>query len=362
MKRVLVTLPNWYGETLFAMPFLRALQQQQPELYIATLGRPLCREILTGSPHVHALLDYDERGAHRGMWAKARLVRALRAQHFDTAFILRKSLSRAALVALAGIPSRIGTANSKSGWLLTHRVAPPVGAVHKASSYFPLLEAVGLSILPGPYEYTATEEERRRARQWYAAQGFDGHPIAVLHPGANWSHKRWPAERFAALADQLIETHQVRVIVTGGPGDAALTERVVRSMRGSAITLAGQTTLRELAACLEQARLVIAADTGILHLAAALRRPVVALYGPTSPAITGPISSTDSSSSEFACASFSSDPNVSARVLAAVAPTCGIPSPKTSRHSSRCLLAPTAPSRLDADFSPIRSNPSRSWR
>jgi len=288
MQRVLVTLPNWYGETLFATPFLRALRQQQPEAFIATLGRPPCQEILTGNPHINAQLAYDEDGAHRGIMAKMRLVRALRATSFDTAFILRKSLSRTCLLAAAGIPSRVGLANAKSGWMLTHRVAPVTGPVHKASSYLPLLEAVGLSVVPGPADYGVTEEERRQARAW-ASQHLNAQPMVVLHPGANWLHKRWPPERFAELADRLIDAHRVTVAVTGGPGDLALTEHIIQAMRGSAIRLAGQTSVRQCAAYLEQARLVIAGDTGILHLAVALHRPVVALYGPTSPAITGPL-------------------------------------------------------------------------
>jgi len=111
----------------------------------------------------------------------------------------------------------------------------------------------------------------------------------VLHPGANWAHKRWAPERYAALGDRLVEAGQARIVITGGPHDVDLAESVKRAMRHPAIVLAGQTTLRQLGACLERARLVVSNDTGILHLGAALRRPVVALYGPTSPALTGPL-------------------------------------------------------------------------
>ena len=101
MRRILVVLPNWFGETLFATPFLRGLRTHQPRAFIATLGWPRCREILLRNACVDRLLDYDERGAHRSLPAKWRLIATLRAQRFDTAFILRRSLSRAALLALA---------------------------------------------------------------------------------------------------------------------------------------------------------------------------------------------------------------------------------------------------------------------
>ncbi len=290
MQRILVVLPNWFGETLFATPFLRALRQQRPEAFIATLGWPRCREVLLHNPHVNELLDYDERGIHQRLSGKWRLIKALRAQRFDTAFILRKSLSRTALLALAGIPTRVGSANAKSGWLLTHRVPVATELRHKASTYLPLLEAVGLAVIPGPYEYVIGEDERQQARRLLQSHDIlNGRPLVVLHPGANWFHKRWAPERFAALADRLAETAQVQLVITGGPGDVELVQAIRQRMRGRAAALAGQTSLRLLAACLEHAHLVVTHDTGVLHIAAALHRPVVALYGPTSPVLTGPL-------------------------------------------------------------------------
>ena len=287
---MLVVLPNWYGETLFATPFLRALRSLRPGAFIATLGWPQCREILLHNPHVNELIDYDETNAHRTLLGKSRLIAELRARGFDAAFILRRSLSRSLVVALAGIPVRIGFANPKSGWVLTRRIRPAAGARHKALTYFPLLDAIGPAPPPGPCDYVVSGEECRAARKWLEGPlAVNGRSFVILHPGANWSHKRWAAERFAALADRLSEARRVHVVMTGGPDDIPLTESITRQMRQPSTVLAGRTTLRQLGACLEQAQLVVAGDTGVLHLAAALRRPVVALYGPTSPALTGPL-------------------------------------------------------------------------
>lgn len=291
MRRVLVVLPNWFGETLFATPFLRHLRRAAPGAFIATLGWPQCREVLAHHPSVNAHVDYDERGAHAGWLAKARLVRELRRMALETAFVLRRSLSRTLLLAWAGIPVRIGFDNAKSGWALTRRVPAAQHPTHKAHAYLPLLEALGHAAPPEPYDYVVGEEERSRARELLraGADGGEARRLVVLHPGANWDHKRWPPERFAALGERLSRSHQVRIAITGAPEDTGLAQAVAGALQRPVLALAGRTSLRELGACLEQSHLVVSNDTGVLHLAAALRRPVLALYGPTSPALTGPL-------------------------------------------------------------------------
>ncbi|PIQ83185.1 MAG: lipopolysaccharide heptosyltransferase II [Candidatus Omnitrophica bacterium CG11_big_fil_rev_8_21_14_0_20_63_9] len=290
MNRILVVLPNWFGETLFVTPFLRSLRRQRPGAYIAALGWPRCHDVLQHNPHVDALLPLDEHEAHRGLRGLLRLARELRAQRFDAAFILRKSLTRSLVLAMAGIPVRVGFANAKSGWLLTHRVPASRLPQHKAISYLPLLGALGLSAMATPYDWTVTEEERHEAQARLNELMADwSGPLVVLHPGANWPHKRWMPQRFGQLGDRLIETHHAQIVITGSPDDVPLAREVAGQMRHPAVVLAGATTLRQMAACLEQARLVVSNDTGVLHIAAALRRPVVALYGPTSPILTGPL-------------------------------------------------------------------------
>ena len=289
MNRILVVLPNWFGETLFTTPFLRLLRARQPGAFLATLGRPQCRAILLHHPSVNALMEFEREGAREGPVGVWRLLRALRAQRFDAAFILRRSVSRTALLALAGIRERIGFDNPKSGWLLTRRIMPSPQPVHKALSYLPLLGADAPASSGVSFDYTVTEEERAQARALLEEAGAGHGPLIILHPGANWDHKRWLPERFAQLGDRLAAARRARIVITGSPEDAALAGSIRRAMREPAAVLAGRTTLRALAACLEQAQLLVSNDTGVLHLAAALTRPLVALYGPTSPILTGPL-------------------------------------------------------------------------
>ncbi len=218
------------------------------------------------------------------------MIAQLRSQRFDTAFILRRSLTRTILLTVAGLPRRIGFANRKSGWLLTDRVQAPPPLTHKAHAYFRLLEPVGLSQPPESYRYVSSEQERAEALSLLRDHGLpNGNPIVVLHPGANWPHKRWLPDRFAELANRLMQQRTRAIVITGSPEDQALARQVASRMQTPPIDLVGKTTLRRVAACLEQASLVVSNDTGVLHVASALGRPVVALYGPTSPTITGPL-------------------------------------------------------------------------
>lgn len=290
-ERLLIVMPNWFGETLFATPFLSALRRARPRAVIAAMGVPRCQDVLAHNPTLNEFVRYEEEGAHRSLAAKWRLACLLRARRFETAVILRRSLSRALLLAMAGIPRRIGFDHWKSRWVLTDRIAPPGASTHKAASYLRLLEPLGITQREAPaYAYYPSDEERNEAAALLREAGLEGRPFIVLHPGANWAHKQWPAERFAQLGERFARAGTHVVVLTGSPEDAGLIRAIRQHMPTQAVVLAGRTSLRQLAACLARAGLVVSNDTGVLHIACALTRPVVALYGPTSPAITGPLS------------------------------------------------------------------------
>ncbi len=283
-QRIVVVMPNWFGETLFTTPFLRALRSALPNTFIAALGVQRVHEVLHGNPCVNELVMFEP--AMMGL----PLVHRLRQLRFDAAIILRRSLTRSVLLCLAGIPKRIGFANPKSGWLLTHSVRAPEARIHKAHTYLSLLASLDVSVdgAQHSYEYYSTIDERQQAETLLRNRGvMRQRPIIVLHPGANWSHKCWPMARFAQLADRL--GRDGTVVMTGGPDDRLLVQGIAAHMTHSPVILAGETSLRQLAACLERADIVVSNDTGVLHIASALRRFVVALYGPTSPAFTGPL-------------------------------------------------------------------------
>ena len=288
-RRIVIVEVNWIGDVLFSTPFIRAVREANPDAYIACLLHPRCREVLESNPRVNEIIFYDEERAHRGIIGKMRLVHGLRRRRFDTAFILHRSFTKAFLTYLAGIPERIGYATKRRGGVLTKAVEEPPADLHKVDYFLRLAEAAGIAPGSRSYEFFVTEDDRRAVRELLAAKGIAAaERVIVINPGGNWDPKRWPKENFAWLADKAADRFNARIVISGAQKDIGLAEDIRNLMRIEPVIVAGATTLRQLGALMERASLVVANDSGPMHLAVAAGAKVIALFGPTSPAITGP--------------------------------------------------------------------------
>ncbi len=181
---------------------------------------------------------------------------------------------------------RIGFAQARelAHLFYTHHVDVGPKEQHAIDRYLKLIAAVGCP--SGPVEFVFNTTERDRAG--IAEKIGHDRPYAVLLPGTNWPTKRWPAERFAALARAIRERFGLEPLVAGSPNEGFLAQQI------GGTNLAGKTSLRELVALLERAQLVVANDSGPMHIASALNRPLVAIFGPTNPVRTGPFGRADS--------------------------------------------------------------------
>lgn len=287
-ESILVVEVNWLGDVLFSTPFIRAVKAAYPHSGIACLVHPRCREMLSSNPHIDRLIEYDEERIHRGPFGKARLIAEIRRENFRRAFILHRSFTKALLVLLAGVPERIGFATKRRKALLTRAVPEPPAPLHKVDYFLSLADAVGVARRGREYEFFVTDADRAAVAGLLASAGIAaGAPIAAINPGGNWGPKRWPRERFAALADRLAESGSA-VVIAGAPKDAALAGEIAALMRSRPVITAGKTTLGQAGALFERAAVVVSNDSGPMHIASAVGANVVALFGPTSPAITGP--------------------------------------------------------------------------
>jgi heptosyltransferase-2 len=279
MASVLVVCPTWVGDTVMATPVLRGLRAALPDAHLAAMLAPGLEEVLDGCGWIDEMIVRRDRGA-LGPWRAARVLRSRR--RFDAALLLPNSFRTALTVRLARIPVRIGYGRDGRRRLLTHAVAVPVETtpVPAVRYYRELAEtALGGEPIDARIELGVTDAQVQAADRLLDGVGA---PLVVLNPGGNRADKRWPAERFAEVADALARHDGATVAVSGSPGERDLTRRIAAAAAAPIIDLADRGIgLGVLKAVLRRAALLVTNDTGPRHLAAALGTPVVSLFGPT---------------------------------------------------------------------------------
>jgi heptosyltransferase-2 len=294
--KILVRATNWVGDAVMSLPALRAIRGRWPQAEIAVLARPWVAELYRNQNWADRLLIFDHRGRHGGIRGRERLARELRGERFDVAVLLQNAFEAAWLAWRTGIPERIGYARDGRGWLLTRAVdVPGAGDVpaHQSYYYLELLRRAGwIDRLPDVESISlpVPEAAMNNAEQKLQAAGSrPGATRIALAPGAAYgSAKCWLPERYAALADRLIDGCDADVIIFGPPQERETAERIARSMRRRAINLAGGTSIGEFPALLRACRLFVGNDSGAMHVAAAVGLPVIGIFGPTDPEATRP--------------------------------------------------------------------------
>lgn len=283
MTRILVRLPNWLGDLLLARPLLRDLRAMEPRAAIRVVGPGPLLELIAG----------DGAADHLDPWPRDRAGRAatlarVRAWRPDAALVLPPSFSAAWLAWRSGARLRVGYAHELRGPLLTLAPRrPPRGDLHLSAEYAALGRAVGARTLDGPPPpLVVGDAARQRAAALLAARGVAASRLAVLGPGAVYGPaKRWPADRFAALAAALAAAGFEVALC----GTAAERPACDAAAGGRFAVLAGETDLPTQAALCAAARVAVCNDSGLAHLAAASGAPTVAVFGSTSSAWTAPL-------------------------------------------------------------------------
>jgi heptosyltransferase-2 len=296
-KKIMVRATNWIGDAVMSLPALEALRARFPDSEIVLVSKPWVSEIYLNHPAISRQIVYDAAGEHRGARGFWRLVRKLRAERFDAAILLQNAFQAAWMAWCAGIPVRIGYVRDGRSSLLSEavEVPPPAAYGHQVYYYLQLLFRAGIIERPETQHEVRlhlAESEQRWAAKQLQTVGLSGRRFLVgLSPGASFGGaKRWLPDRYANLADRLIDALGADVLIFGSPAERALAEAVARAMNHTPVLVAGETTLREFMALLAKCHLVITNDSGPMHVAAALGLPLVAIFGSTNERATGPVS------------------------------------------------------------------------
>jgi heptosyltransferase-1 len=289
------------GDVVHALPVAATLKAARPRARLAWIVERREAALLREHPALDEVIVADTRGWRRARTAAATravladlrtLGRRLAKWRFDAVLDLQGLMKSGIITAACRAPLRIGFV---AGWgreplhalFVNRRVQPPSTARHVVDQYLALLSPLAVTERRVEFRLPVTPAAESRMEEWLAGAGLKPHRrLVVLNPGAGRADKRWPVEHFAALARGLAHEIDAQVLVAWGPGEEAAARTIVETV--AVATLAPPTDLDALLALLRRASAVVAADTGPLHLAAALGTPCVGLYGPTSAERNGP--------------------------------------------------------------------------
>jgi heptosyltransferase-2 len=298
--RTLVISPNWIGDAVMAQPLLQRLRAAHPERPIDVLAPPAVSPVWRQMAEVDQVLETPFRHGALQLRERWRYARALRARGYAEAYVLPNTLKYALIPWLAGIARRVGyKGESRHGLInvMHHDETPPRPMV---AFYAALANAPAATVMDEASRAALQRPRMVASEEQIAAicgrTGIDrARPLVVFAPGAEFGGaKRWPAEHFAALARSIVAADaQAQVALLGSPKDKEVCDTVLDAAAlapGAMFNLAGATSLAEAIALIARAAAVVSNDSGLLHIASALNRPVVALYGPTDPDHAPPFS------------------------------------------------------------------------
>lgn len=292
-KRILVVGPSWIGDMVMAQSLFMALQAREP-CEIDVLAPSWSRPLLARMPQVREAIDLPFAHGELDLMGRYRLGRRLHGQGYGQAIVLPNSFKSALPPLIAGIPWRTGWRGEMRGLLLNDcRVLEPERLPLMVQRFVALAGPAGAP-LPDPVPRPLLETEPGAARA--ALQALEIEPpekVMVLCPGAEFGDaKRWPTGHYAALAGRMLEQGW-QVWLLGSANDAQLSREIVQALpaglEGRCRDLAGRTTLAQAIDLLSLADAVVSNDSGLMHVAAALQRPLIALYGSTTASFTPPL-------------------------------------------------------------------------
>lgn len=293
VREILVRGPNWVGDNIFAIPAVQRLKKEFPAGRLTVLAAKGLVPIWELAEGVDGVIPFDLRGGLRDLKGKRDLVRQLRKRRFDLAVIFPRSFESALWVWLAGIPHRWGYGEQGRSGLLTrpahsqrdYRLTPRI------DYYYRLLDNGAGEAQAPPARLVIRPDLQQQANEILRLAGGDlsGRALVGFHPRSSYGPaKCWPPENFARLARILVERRDASVLLFGSEPEKELLAGIADRAGERVVNLAGRTDLKTLAALISLCRVFVANDSGPLHLAAALKVPVIGLYGSTDPSATGP--------------------------------------------------------------------------
>lgn len=293
--KILIIKPSSLGDIIHALPFLKAVKDTFQDASIDWVISKNLRGILEDNPLINELIVFDKdswksiKSIPKTSRDISRLRKTLKSRNYDIVVDLQ-GLLRSGLISLSTpSPLRVGFADAREGsrFMYNRKVAVN-GITHAVDKNLEIARAIGAAAERAEFPLSIDDKSRRKIKELLG----DVKEYILILPSARWSSKRWPPENFAALVSKL----SIPCVISGSSADREICLKLIKNITETGqttkqpkiINLCGETSLKELAALIEVARAVVSNDSGPMHIAAALKKPLVALFGPTDPSKTGP--------------------------------------------------------------------------
>jgi len=293
IKKVLIRSANWVGDAVMSLPAIDSLRLSLPGAEISILAKPWVAEIFQGNRGVDRVILYQSPGVHQGVGGKWRLAKQLKKEGFDLAVLIQNAFEAALISLMAGIPRRAGYNTDGRTLLLNHPV--PVGqkvkSGHQVDYYLGLIRSLGFQTANRIPSLKVSKERQKEAAQTLNSLGIgERERIVGISPGATFgSAKQWFPERYGELAARIYRNFTQRILIFGSRSDQKVAAQVHQKAQVPMIDLTGTTTLAQAMALIARCRLFVTNDSGLMHVAAALGIPLIAIFGSTDPGKTSPL-------------------------------------------------------------------------
>ena len=299
-RRILIIKLGSLGDVVHTLPALADLKRQFPDAEIDWLVESKALVLLDGNPWLHEVIEVDTHKWRRS-WSLATLsemrglVTKLRRRHYDVALDFQGLWKSAVLGKVTGARKLIGfdrTTLKEPGCRMFYHeeIKPGPDVRHVIDINKELLRGLGVAVGPHRFHFSVPRED-----ELYISRQLSSHHLedfVILNPGGGWDTKNWAPENYARLHDKLLQETGLPGLMTWGPGEEPLVDRLRRACSGMP-PVTFPTSVPQLVALLKRARLFVGGDTGPLHLAAACGTPIVGIFGPTDPARNGPFFAED---------------------------------------------------------------------
>lgn len=283
VQKILVIKLRAIGDVLLSTAVLKNIRDAFPKAQIDFLTEKPSADVVDGNPYIDSVTVFDcKRKSGIG------LIADVRKRKYDLIIDLFGNPRSALVTLFSGAIYRVGYRFNWRQFCYNIIVSPRGGDVHNFEFNLDALRAINIEISDSTPIFPIDETAKIRADQFFQREDLKGHYIVALNPGGGWSTKRWRLPQFAQLGDRIVQKYQAKILILWGPGEEGDARQIQQRMKSRA-TIIPPSTLKELGAILQGCTALVTNDSGPMHIASALGKPVTAIFGPTRPELQGPL-------------------------------------------------------------------------